>query len=96
MPGRRGVNGRGAARESRLGIAQPPLKIALGRDWKLVSLVDFEVEAARYGGVLQARAKWAWDQAEDSAVLEVWLPGAKRRCPPRPPRRTLRRCCAAP
>ncbi|MFO7562604.1 MAG: baseplate J/gp47 family protein [Enhygromyxa sp.] len=40
---------------------------------KLVSLVDFEVEAARYGGVLQAKARWAWDQAEDSAVVKVWI-----------------------
>ncbi|MFO7565978.1 MAG: hypothetical protein R6X02_25265 [Enhygromyxa sp.] len=32
-----------------------------------------EVEAARYGGVLQAKAKWAWDQAGDDAVVKVWL-----------------------
>lgn len=38
---------------------------------KLVSLVDFEVEAARYGGVIKAKAEWAWDSREDSAVVKV-------------------------
>jgi hypothetical protein len=40
---------------------------------KLVSLPDFEVEAARYGGVLQAKAEWAWDRTLEDAVAKVWI-----------------------
>lgn len=40
---------------------------------KLVSLPDFEVEAARYGGVLQAKAEWAWDPLADDAVAKLWI-----------------------
>src|SRR5690606_8773729 len=40
---------------------------------RLVSLLDFEVEAARYGGVMQARARWAWDDAGEDATVHVWV-----------------------
>ena len=40
---------------------------------RLVSLLDFEVEAARYGGVMQARASWAWDARGDDAAVHVWV-----------------------
>ena len=45
---------------------------------KLVSLPDFEVEAARWGGVEQAKAKWDWDQSSDTALVKLWViaPGA--------------------
>ncbi|WP_146658338.1 baseplate J/gp47 family protein [Enhygromyxa salina] len=39
----------------------------------LVSLADFEVEAARYGGVVQARARWAWDADGEDALVKVWI-----------------------
>jgi hypothetical protein len=40
---------------------------------RLVSVVDFEVEAARYGGVIRAKALWGWDKAADDAVVKVWI-----------------------
>ncbi|PRQ03168.1 hypothetical protein ENSA7_54390 [Enhygromyxa salina] len=40
---------------------------------RLVSLPDFEVEAARFGGVLQAKAEWAWDPVREDAVAKVWI-----------------------
>lgn len=40
---------------------------------RLVSLLDFEVEAARYGGVVQARASWFWDPTGEDANIHVWI-----------------------
>jgi hypothetical protein len=40
---------------------------------RLVSLLDFEVEAARYGGVMQARANWAWDKTGEDAAAHIWI-----------------------
>jgi len=40
---------------------------------KLVALPDFEVEAERWGGVVQARAEWDWDPAADQAVVNLWI-----------------------
>ena len=39
---------------------------------RLVSLVDFDVEAARYGGVIRAHAKFAWGAAGEDALVKVW------------------------
>ena len=39
----------------------------------LVSLLDFEVEAARYGGVIRAKALWAWDEVGEDAVVKERL-----------------------
>ncbi|NVB36416.1 hypothetical protein G6O69_01140 [Pseudenhygromyxa sp. WMMC2535] len=40
---------------------------------EIVSLADFEVEASRWGGVLGARARWAWNAAADQAMVEIWV-----------------------
>lgn len=40
---------------------------------KLVALPDFEVEAARWGGVLAARASWAWDARGDEALVKLCI-----------------------
>jgi hypothetical protein len=40
---------------------------------RLVSLLDFQVEAARYGGVMQARASWIWDDGGEDATVHVWI-----------------------
>jgi hypothetical protein len=38
---------------------------------KVVALPDFEVEAARWGGVLAAKAAWDWDPAGDEALVKL-------------------------
>lgn len=40
---------------------------------KLVALPDFEVEAARWGGVVAAKAIWAWDSRGDEALVKLWI-----------------------
>lgn len=40
---------------------------------KLVSLPDFEVEARRWGGVVNSRAEWAWNRRADEAMVRVWI-----------------------
>lgn len=40
---------------------------------KLVALPDFEVEAARWGGVRAAKAAWAWDSRGDEALVDLWI-----------------------
>jgi hypothetical protein len=39
---------------------------------RVVSLVDFEVEAVRYGGVLRAKAQHAWDQ-HSHGMVKLWI-----------------------
>lgn len=40
---------------------------------KLVALPDFEVEAARWGGVVAAKAAWEWDRRGDEALVNLWV-----------------------
>jgi hypothetical protein len=51
-------------REAPLGM------LVLGR---LVSLPDFEAETRRYGNVVNAKARWGWDQAGEDASVQVWF-----------------------
>lgn len=44
--------------------------LTLGR---AVSLLDFEALAREFGGVLNARAAWAWDESWQRAVVRVWF-----------------------
>jgi hypothetical protein len=48
----------------------PLSTLVLGR---LVSLPDFEAEARRYGNVVNAKARWDWNDAEDSGMVQIWF-----------------------
>lgn len=48
----------------------PNSALILGR---AVSIQDFEALAREFGGVVNARAEWAWDQTLQRAVVKVWF-----------------------
>ncbi|MEM9088870.1 MAG: baseplate J/gp47 family protein [Cyanobacteria bacterium P01_F01_bin.53] len=48
----------------------PTSALLLGR---AVSVQDFEALAREFGGVINARAEWAWDNTRQSAVVKVWF-----------------------
>lgn len=48
----------------------PTSALTLGR---AVSIQDFEALAREFGGVVNARAEWAWDQTQQRAVVKVWF-----------------------
>lgn len=48
----------------------PTSALLLGR---AVSTQDFEALAREFGGVMNARAEWAWDNTRQSAVVKVWF-----------------------
>jgi Baseplate J-like protein len=48
----------------------PESSLLLGR---AVSLPDFEALAREFGGVLNARATWAWDGMLQRAVVKIWF-----------------------
>ncbi len=51
-------------------INAPTTALVLGR---AVSIQDFEALAREFGGVVNARAEWAWDQTQQRAVVKVWF-----------------------
>jgi predicted phage baseplate assembly protein len=48
----------------------PASSLLLGR---AVSLADFEALAREFGGVINARATWAWDGRMQRAVVKIWF-----------------------
>ncbi len=48
----------------------PTVSLTLGR---AVSLPDFEALAGEFGGVVNARAAWSWDEACQRAVVKLWF-----------------------
>ncbi len=48
----------------------PASSLILGR---AVSLADFEALAREFGGVINARATWAWDGRMQRAVVKIWF-----------------------
>ena len=48
----------------------PTTALTLGR---AVSIQDFEALARQFGGVVNARADWAWDPTQQRAVVKVWF-----------------------
>ena len=48
----------------------PNSALILGR---AVSLQDFEALAREFGGVINARVEWAWDETCQGAVVKVWF-----------------------
>jgi hypothetical protein len=48
----------------------PNSALILGR---AVSLQDFEALAREFGGVVNARAEWAWDETLQRAVVKIWF-----------------------
>ncbi len=48
----------------------PESALLLGR---AVSLPDFEALAREFGGVVNARASWAWDAMMQRAVVKIWF-----------------------
>lgn len=62
------------------GGKEPPTREQLRREAHLstlvlgrcISLLDFEAEARRFGTVVNAKARWGWDDAGETAVVNVW------------------------
>lgn len=62
------------------GGKEPPTREQLRREAPLstlvlgrcISLLDFEAEARRFGNVVNAKARWGWDDAGETAVVNVW------------------------
>ncbi|GKT07113.1 hypothetical protein [Desulforhabdus sp. TSK] len=48
----------------------PTSALTLGR---AISLADFEALAREFGGVINAGAEWAWDEASQGAKVKVWF-----------------------
>ena len=48
----------------------PTSSLLLGR---AVSLADFEALSREFGGVINARASWAWDGRMQRAVVKIWF-----------------------
>jgi hypothetical protein len=48
----------------------PNSALILGR---AVSVPDFEALAREFGGVLNARVEWAWDETSQNAAVKVWF-----------------------
>jgi hypothetical protein len=40
---------------------------------RAISLADFEALAREFGGVINAGAEWAWDEASQGAKVKVWF-----------------------
>jgi hypothetical protein len=63
------VGGADAEAADELRDAAPQAALTLGR---AVSLLDFEVLARGFSGVINAAAAWAWDERRQRAAVKLW------------------------
>lgn len=64
------VGGADSDRPEDIRLNAPTSALTLGR---AVSIQDFEALAREFGGVVNARAGWAWDESRQGAVVKVWF-----------------------
>lgn len=64
------IGGADSDRPEAIRLNAPTSALTLGR---AVSIQDFEALAREFGGVVNARAGWAWDESRQGAVVKVWF-----------------------